>query len=280
VRVGSFLRKRSNPWILALGALLVLLLGAIDVLTGREISFSVFYLLPILLVTWLIGRWAGVSISVASAITWLASDYLAGHSYFHPLVPYWNMAVRLSFFLIITWLLSELRTRLQRERHLARTDSLTNVANRRYFYDLAEMEIARALRYEHPLSIAYIDINNFKHVNDQRGHAAGDALLCLVANTIQSNLRSVDVVARMGGDEFAILLPETGSEYAKETLARVRNVLLEAAGENEPSVTFSIGASTFLRPPDSVDEMLKSVDGLMYAAKHSGENIIRHEVYH
>jgi predicted signal transduction protein with EAL and GGDEF domain len=215
VRVGSFLRERSNPWILTLGALLVLLLGAIDVLTGREISFSVFYLLPILLVTWLIGRRAGVSISLASAITWLASDYLAGYSYFHPLVPYWNMAVRLSFFLIITWLLSELRTTLQRERHLARTDALTNVANRRYFYDLAEMEIARALRYEHSFTVAYIDINHFKRVNDQRGHAFGDALLYLVASTIQSNLRGVDVVARMGGDEFAILLPETGSEYAR-----------------------------------------------------------------
>ena len=259
-------------------AFLVLLLGVIDVLTGPEISLSVFYLFPILVATWLIGRRAGVFTSVLSAITWRLADSLAGQTYSHPLIPYWNMLVRLGFFLVITFLLSELQVRLRREIDSARIDPLTGIANRRQFYEVAQLQIARAGRHGEPFTVAYVDIDGFKAVNDRFGHASGDTLLSLTASTIQANLRTIDVVARMGGDEFAILLAHTEKESAEEALLRVSSLLSGLARDRQWPVTFSIGAVTFIRPPSSVDEMIRTADDLMYAAKQSGKGITRHEV--
>jgi len=279
MNVGEFLKKRSKPSILIVGVVLVLFLGVIDVLTGPELSFSVFYLLAVYLVTWHISRWVGVLISLASAITWLIADFLAGHIYSHPLIPFWNMIVRLCFFLIMTYLLSELKTKLEWEQKSARTDPLTKIPNRRYFVDLAEMELARAHRHHYPLAVAYIDLDNLKLVNDRFGHATGDTLLSLVASTIQKNLRRSDVVARMGGDEFAILLPEAGGDFAQECLFGLRNLLADMMQEKKWPVTFSIGAITFIRLPDSVDEMIKRADDFMYSVKRSGKHMIKHEVF-
>jgi len=148
-------------------------------------------------------------ISIASAITWLIADFTSGHIYSHSAIPYWNMSVRLGTFLIITFLLSTLKSALEHEKELARTDSLTGIANRRYFIELANMEINRACRYKHPFTIVHIDLDNLKAVNDRFGHSTGDTVLRLVVNTIQNNIRATDIVARLGGDEFVILLPET-----------------------------------------------------------------------
>jgi diguanylate cyclase (GGDEF)-like protein len=270
--------KLPPPVVLVSTASLVLLLGVVDVLTGPEISLSVFYLFPILIATWLTGRPGGTFTSVLSAITWRLADSLAGQTYSHPLIPYWNMMVRLSFFLVITFLLSELQLRLRREAGSARIDPLTGIANRRQFYEVAQLQIARAARHGEPFTVAYVDIDGFKAVNDRLGHATGDTLLSLTASTIQANLRATDVVARMGGDEFAILLPHTERESAEEALLRVSALLSGLACDRQWPVTFSIGAVTFIRSPSSVDEMIRTADDLMYAAKQSGKGITRHEV--
>ena len=277
--VRQYVGKLPPSVVLISTTFLVLLLGLIDVLTGPEISFSVFYLFPILVATWLIARWAGVFTSVLSAITWRLADSLAGQTYSHPLIPYWNMLVRLGFFLVITFLLSELQVRLRREMDSARIDPLTGIANRRHFYELAQLQIARAARYGEPFTIAYVDIDGFKAVNDRFGHASGDTLLSVIASTIQANLRITDVVARMGGDEFAILLAHTEKESAEEALLRVSSLLSGVARESQWTVTFSIGAVTFIRSPSSVDEMIRTADDLMYAARQSGKGITRHEVF-
>lgn len=115
----DFRIRRRDRGVL-LGLLLVLLLGVLDYLSGPEISFAIFYLLPIYLVTWFIGRWPGVIASVISALVWLLADLLAGHAYSHPMIPYWNSLVRLCFFLLTTYLLSELLIRESRRRSLER----------------------------------------------------------------------------------------------------------------------------------------------------------------
>ena len=146
--------QRQPKWLLALlGFVLVLCLGVIDYLTGPEISFSVFYLLPILGATWVVDQWAGVFISVVSAVTWLAMDLLAGATYSHPAIPYWNATTRLTFFLIVAMLVSALKRRLEFEEELARMDALTGVSNVRFFTELANMEIDRARRYQHSFFI-------------------------------------------------------------------------------------------------------------------------------
>jgi len=272
----------SNRWLKAsflVGEIaLILCLGAFDLWTGPELSFSLFYLLPIYLAVWLLDKWAGMFISIFSGVTWLAADFMAGHTYSHPLIPYWNAAVRLSFFLTTTYLLAQLKKRLEVEERLARTDPLTQVANGKHFYTLSEAEIARARSAGSPLTIVYIDVDDFKGINDRLGHHAGDRLLCLIASTLQRRVRSSDIVARVGGDEFALLLPDTDAEPTQRILSALKNLLVQETERGGWPVTFSIGAVTFVRPPDSVDDMIRDADRLMYVAKSSGKNTVQHEV--
>jgi diguanylate cyclase (GGDEF)-like protein len=185
---------------------------------------------------------------------------------------------RLGYFLILTFVLSALKNALEKEKELSRIDFLTRVGNGRYFIELANMEINRARRYEHPLTVAYIDLDNFKTINDRFGHSTGDNLLRLVADTIKNNIRLTDTVVRMGGDEFAILLPETGPELAEAITRKIQKINLELMQKNGWPVTFSIGVVTFISPPSTVDEILKRSDNLMYSAKNNGKNTIKYEV--
>lgn len=279
MKVIEYFSKQSKSFIVVVGFLLVVFIGIVDYLTGPEISLSIFYLLPISLVVWFTGKWRGFVVSVASGVTWLAADLATGHIYSHPVIPYWNMTVRLGFFLIVTFTLHKLKIALVLERALARTDSLTGIANGRTFDELANNEINRARRYRHPFTLAYIDLDNFKTVNDHFGHTTGDTLLQLVAKIIQDNLRAVDIVARLGGDEFAILLPETEHEPGQVVIRRIQKNLLDIMQKNGWPVTFSIGMVTFISPLSTVDEMIKMADDLMYSVKSSGKNELKHEVF-
>ncbi|MCU0518812.1 MAG: GGDEF domain-containing protein [Oscillatoria sp. Prado101] len=271
-----YLQKQPKPVSLLLGISLVILLGYIDFLIPPNISFSPFYLIPVTLTTWLVGELAGLLISVASAVTWYLVNPVENTSgkFF---IPLWNAFMRFIFFANATYLLGEIISSQERERKLTRTDALTNLANRRAFFELAGMEISRAKRYRYPLTVAYIDADNFKQFNDDFGFRTGDDLLKLIAKTITTNLRSTDLIARLGGDEFAILLPETGYEPAQTAISRVQNALLEAVSELKWPVTFSIAAVTFIKPPASVEEMIERADNLMYFVKHNGKNMVKHE---
>ena len=125
------------------------------------------------------------------------------------------------------------------------------------------------------MTVAYIDLDNFKQINDQFGHAAGDVLLRVVAETLQTNLRRTDIIARMGGDEFVVLLPETNEESARIAIAKVRDSLLGIMAQNKWAVTFSIGAITFFSFAANPDELIRKVDELMYSVKVGGKNNIR-----
>jgi diguanylate cyclase (GGDEF)-like protein len=160
---------------------------------------------------------------------------------------------------------------------MARTDYLTRVANSRYFAEIASHEIKRAGRYLHPFTVAYLDIDDFKSVNDRWGHSTGDQLLALVADTIRGNIRATDSIARLGGDEFVFLLPETGYDAASVVIQKVHQSLQAVMGGKGWPVTFSIGVVTFRTPPDSVDGMIRAADAFMYSVKHSGKNRIQHQ---
>ena len=123
-----------------------------------------------------------------------------------------------------------------------------------------------------------MDVDDFKLVNDRLGNSAGDRLLRLVADTVRANVRTVDVVARLGGGEFAVLMPETDDRAAQVVLRRARRQLLEAAQREGWPVTFSAGLITWVEPPASADETLRAADELMYAAKRHGKNSVRHTV--
>jgi diguanylate cyclase (GGDEF)-like protein len=226
------LEKQNRTFLALLGFIIIGVIGIIDLLTGYELAFSVFYVLPISLVTWLTSQRFGILASLTSAIVWLSADMATGHPYSHPLIPVWNSLIRFAFFVIITLLLSALKKAIQRESELARTDYLTGAVNLRYFYELAQMEIDRLQRYGHPFTLAYIDLDEFKAINDQFGHASGDRVLYTVASSIKKNMRKTDICARLGGDEFALLLPETDQEFARLAISKIQGELLKEMQQN------------------------------------------------
>lgn len=166
------------------------------------------------------------------------------------------------------------RARDEAER-LARTDMLTGVANRRYFEEVAAREVARAQRYQQPLSLVLFDIDLFKLINDQHGHAAGDAVIRTAARVVTDELREVDFVARIGGEEFAILLPTIPLEPALVTAERLRERIANSVlAHNSTSLAFtaSLGVSQ-LGPNDTgFGALLHRADQAMYAAKQAGRN--------
>jgi diguanylate cyclase (GGDEF)-like protein len=249
-------------------------IGILDYLTGYELAFSLFYLLPISLLTWLTGKRLGVLMALSSALVWLLADVFAGNAYSNPIIYFWNTLIRLGFFLIVVYLLAALRSALEHERELSRVDSLTGAVNFRFFSTLLQMEIDRTRRYQRPFTIAYIDIDNFKAINDQFGHTTGDRLLRTFVQYTQTSLRKTDIVARLGGDEFAILLPETGQAAAATFLSRIQQGLLDKMQNDHWPVTFSIGVLTCIEAPISIDEVIRLADDLMYSVKKDGKNAI------
>lgn len=171
----------------------------------------------------------------------------------------------------------EERKRVERAlRRLAMTDSLTGLFNRRHWLKRAEKEFERTRRYERALSIIICDVDHFKHVNDTFGHMVGDDVLIRVADIIEENVRSVDVVARFGGEEFVVLMPETRLEYAYEVAERLRRTVAAfrlETGDATIRVTLSVGVAQFDERHDtSLSTLIERADDALYAAKQAGRN--------
>ena len=262
-------------WTMA-GIALVGVVGILDFLTGYELAFSLFYLLPVSLVAWLASQSLGIMVSVVSACVWLTADVAAGNFYSHPFIYAWNTIIRLSIFVITALLLSTIKSALERQRELARSDYLTGAINLRFFYDLLQIEINRFQRFGHQFTLAYIDLDNFKAVNDRFGHLAGDQALHAVVISARKHLRKTDVVARLGGDEFALLLPETDQKSARVVMTKIQSGLMEEMRQCNWPITFSIGVLTCNAFPGTTEELVKMTDELMYAVKRDGKNAIKY----
>ena len=266
----------TGATVIALGLMLCVALG--DHLSGPDVSFTLLYLGPIGFATWFVALPAGIMLSLASAAASFGLDVATREIPLASAVLAWNFGVQLGVFLALVALLAALKNRLEAEQLLARTDPVTGVSNRRAFLEMAVVEMERARRTGRALTVAYLDADDFKAVNDQYGHALGDAVLLSAASTLRERTRAVDGVARLGGDEFGLLLVDTDGPAAKVLLQRLRAALLETMARNGWRITFSIGAATFAAPPLSLDEMLRHADQLMYDAKRSGKDAARFEV--
>jgi diguanylate cyclase (GGDEF)-like protein len=277
--INRSLSARSPAALAVLSALLVAGIGVIDFLTGYELSFSLFYTIPVAIVSWYVGRRVGLLLCVLSALTWLLVDSASGHQYSHPAIPLWNASVRLGFFVIISYLLYRLRSSVDVQVSLARLDGLTGLLNARTFRRRCEALFALAQRHGHPLVLGYIDLDNFKAVNDRFGHSVGDQVLKAVAGTVSSRLRISDLGARLGGDEFAILLPETDLVGARTFFTGLHRNLVAQAASNHWPVGFSIGVAVFRSSAATPDDAIGLADGLMYRIKQSGKNDIVFEEF-
>jgi diguanylate cyclase (GGDEF)-like protein/PAS domain S-box-containing protein len=174
------------------------------------------------------------------------------------------------------------RKKLERElEHQARTDFLTGIPNRRYFLNLADQELARARRYGRPFSMLMLDLDLFKNVNDHYGHRVGDLTLQKVVEVCGQMLREVDVVGRLGGEEFGIILPETDAEQALQVADRVRQAVAIASVAlpkgGSVSITTSIGVATYSEADTDVDAVLNRADRALYQAKRSGRDRVSSE---
>ena len=261
-----------------LALLSVALLGLLAYALGPQLSTEPFFLIPILLASWSSGRQAGILIAILSAVAWTLADTFANPSAVHTLASVWNPAVKLALFLTVANLIPLAKGKLEREEESARTDFLTGALNKKSFLDLVQVEIERSRRYKHPFTLAYLDIDHLKFINERFGHSIGDRLLQSTAKTIREKTRAMDTTARIGEDEFALLFPETQPEPAQVVTRRIQKSLYEMAQKNEWPVTFSIGVVTFLIPPSSVEEMTRKADHLLFAAKNSGKNMVKHEI--
>jgi diguanylate cyclase (GGDEF)-like protein/PAS domain S-box-containing protein len=159
----------------------------------------------------------------------------------------------------------------ERLRKLATTDELTGAFNRRHFFELGQAELERAERYGRDTSLAMLDIDHFKRINDAQGHAAGDAALRDLVAVLHDEVRAVDVIARLGGEEFVLLFPETGLAAAAATAERVRRTVAERCAAGERRLTVSVGVAQ-RRARETLGDLLKRADEALYRAKAAGRD--------
>lgn len=270
------LAARTKPLLLVLGLLLLLLVALVQAQVPADLEVGLLYLVPVATIAWAGGRLPGVSASVAAVGVQLLVDAYGESPPSAPEVPYWNLVLSLAVFVAFSEIMPRLHRALDAERERARTDALTGLGNRRFLEIVARAELGRTRRYHRPFALGYIDVDYFKEVNDRLGHLAGDQLLKLIAREIRRVMRISDVVARMGGDEFALLLPETPAEGAEVAFRKVHRHLSGVVEREGFPVSFSIGVVTCESTVTiSLEELLREADEMMYMVKNSGRGSIR-----
>jgi diguanylate cyclase (GGDEF)-like protein len=244
----EFIARQNKRLLLCMGIVLLAAVILLDKISPPGFEASVFYLVPVSFFAFFLGRHPGMAVSLICA-----SVAFALH---RPNLPpsrsdlaYWNALAWLAVYFLFGYINSEIRNLYARERSWSLTDLVTGIPNRRWFFERLESEKNRARRYDQPLTLAYIDLDRFKEVNDRFGHSAGDKLLGVVARLMRDSLRRVDAVARLGGDEFGLLLPDTNTASATAALEKLRSALNAEMEQHYWPVTVSIGVVTFQPPP-------------------------------
>lgn len=256
----------------------VILISAAHYATGPRIELYSFYLAPILIVTWFVNVRLGTVTALLSIFSWMSVDYGMDLIWLTDVTLLVNQLVRLGMYMLLVMVVWQWRKTLDREAALARLDILTQLPNRRSFFEQAQIELERARRYARPVTAIMMDLDNFKAVNDRMGHQAGDDLLRAISSALRRVSRSSDVLGRLGGDEFAIVLPETDRAAAEAFAEKLRREVLAAMQQRQWPVTVSLGVATFLAMPPDVAQLLKPADDLMYQVKQEGKNRVKQVV--
>lgn len=260
------------------GMALLAILGWFDWYTRSELGLSVFYVIPIALITWCLGSRAGMLACGMAAIIWYIAEC---HSWQQDprAIVFWNTGIRLATFTLISFLINQVQTTYESLLTLTQKDGLTGINNWRSFQENLEVELARQSRHRYPMTLVFIDVDNFKQVNDQWGHQRGDDLLRAIAHRLTQSVRTGDLISRIGGDEFTILMPHTDQQQAAAVMRRLHPQLQSIATTEQLPVGFSIGVATYAQAPPTGSEMVAIADKLMYQAKQAGKNRVVYQVF-
>lgn len=259
--------------ILRLSAYVVLTLGVYwaNDHTPPEIRLGILYVVPVLLITWTEGLGWGLAFAAAT----IGFREVVAWEQLPPGTPLlWRLVNASGYVLVLSVAmagLQRLRNIQQQLSRMATHDPLTGLVNARAFAARLTQELERTRRYTRPMALLYLDLDDFKVINDSHGHQTGDAVLRLVADAMRSSVRQADVVGRLGGDEFAVLMPETDSALADAAAKRLA-ASLRKVFKGTPTVTASIGVVSCAAPEANTDELLRRADQAMYEAKRSGKD--------
>jgi diguanylate cyclase (GGDEF)-like protein len=268
------MRRLPDFLMLAIGLGIVVALTAFKLTIGHSVTVIDFMFVPVVWVGWFAqARWCGYAVAfVAAALSVMVAMVAETQASAGAAIA--AGLARLALYLVVLGLLGMMRRERAGHQHAVATDQLTGAANARSFRAIASAEVERARRYQRDLSLAYIDVDDFKAINDRLGHPEGDHVLFEVSHVMRTSVRAADTVARIGGDEFAILMPEIGAEPARAVIERVRGQLARLRTSDGEPVLCSIGLVTFDRPATSLKELVTAGDELLYRAKEGGKDRI------
>lgn len=255
-------RFRNEIAAIALGLSAIALGFLIDVTTGRDLSLSLVYVGGVAFMAWAGSFRVGVLGAGGAGMARLVDSLVHADRVGTALA---NAATAFVLLIFVSAVVDRLHRALDREASQARYDTLTGLPNRRACDERAALELARLQRSGSALSVAYLDFDGLKQINDDRGHAAGDAALIHFAKMAQTELRPTDLLSRIGGDEFVLLLPDADYEEATTVIRRIQSRLADADSGEPASVT--VGLVTWRSAPRNLEDLFVEPDALMYRAK-------------
>lgn len=276
----NIIDNSSYKYIWRASVLMVLLLTGLFVVLGGVVFLEPFYAIPITLASWYGSRKSGILLTLFSALILVLTKVIFLQAPVSAPTYFFESLAFILAYLGLAIIVTNFRNIHRVEVLAADTDDLTGISNSRSFYVELANELVRSHRYGHVFSLAYLDVDEFKHINDSQGHLEGDRLLIEVAKCLKTSLRKTDTAARLGGDEFACLFPETDRQKAEIAFTSVSETLRKRMKEHGWDVTFSAGLVTFDTIPEDVKEAIKVADELMYSVKNGEKNNIAYKVWH
>ena len=268
---------KSVKVILGMGVLLLsILIGYFDWKSGSDFSFSLFYIIPPSIAAWFLARNYTIFVSVFNIIIWQWVDIVSNRIPQSLPENIWNLASRLVILVLVGLLLHSLRNALEREKVLSSKDDLTNVLNARSFGNRLDDELARAIRYSRPLTLAFLDVDDFKLVNDTYGHKVGDQVLQEMADVMSQSIRKNDAIGRLGGDEFSIILIETGLAEARSIITSLQKTINDVIKANNWPISISIGVISCVMMYCDSDRLIHFADQIMYSVKEDSKGSVKY----